>query len=155
MSATPEASVKVQGTVDDEGAVSEAIAGRELSAYASLSDFLDTHLLDNKGGAVVVHPEALLDDETIAVLQSAEAIAIAFPTFADGRGYSHARRIRDAGYAGTIVAYGDIGLDQLHYLKRSGCDRFALREGTDLGKAKATFARFGHQYVGIRSEVQS
>src|SRR5690554_261178 len=48
-------------------------------------------------------------------------IAIAFPKFVDGRGYSLARILRDElHYKGELRAVGDILRDQLYYLDRVG-----------------------------------
>ena len=55
-------------------------------------------------------------------------IAINFPKFADGRGYSLARILREQlQFKGEIRAIGDVLLDQLYYLSRVGFDAFALR----------------------------
>jgi len=59
-------------------------------------------------------------------------IAINFPKFADGRGYSYARILRDRfEYSGELRAMGDILHDQMFYLKRCGFDAFAVREDKD------------------------
>jgi uncharacterized protein (DUF934 family) len=59
-------------------------------------------------------------------------IAINFPKFADGRGYSYARILRDRfAYSGELRAIGDILHDQMFYLKRCGFDAFAVREDKD------------------------
>jgi uncharacterized protein (DUF934 family) len=55
-------------------------------------------------------------------------IAIRFPVFTDGRGYSLARLLRGRhGYAGELRAVGDVLRDQLYFLQRCGFDSFALR----------------------------
>jgi len=59
-------------------------------------------------------------------------IAINFPKFADGRGYSYARILRDRfKYSGELRAMGDILHDQMFYLKRCGFDAYAVREDKD------------------------
>ena len=52
-------------------------------------------------------------------------IEIAFPKFRDGRGYSAARILREAGYTGELRAQGDVLLDQIAYMRRCGFDSFA------------------------------
>jgi uncharacterized protein (DUF934 family) len=52
-------------------------------------------------------------------------IEIAFPKFRDGRGYSSARILREAGYAGELRAQGDVLVDQIAFMKRCGFDSFA------------------------------
>lgn len=79
-----------------------------------------------------------------------EAVHIRFPRFVDGRGYTQARRLREEiGWRGPLVAVGDVGIDQLHYLLRAGFDRFLLREGLDLDAARRALERFPSFYEGI------
>ena len=52
-------------------------------------------------------------------------VEVAFPTFRDGRGYSSARILREAGYTGELRAQGDVLVDQLAYMRRCGFDSFA------------------------------
>ena len=59
-------------------------------------------------------------------------IAIDFPQFTDGRGYSHARLLRERyRYAGELRAIGDIERDQLYYLAQCGFDAFLIPDGRD------------------------
>jgi len=55
-------------------------------------------------------------------------IAVAFPKFTDGRGYSYARQIRDHGFHGELRAVGDILFDQLQFLARCGFDSFEITD---------------------------
>jgi uncharacterized protein (DUF934 family) len=60
-------------------------------------------------------------------------IAINFPIFKDGRGYSTAALLRQRfGWDGELRAIGDILIDQLIYLSRVGFDSFALRDDQDI-----------------------
>src|SRR3546814_13797047 len=52
-------------------------------------------------------------------------IEIAFPRFRDGRGYSGARILREAGYTGELRAQGDVLVDQILFMRRCGLDSFA------------------------------
>ncbi len=52
-------------------------------------------------------------------------VEITFPAFRDGRGYSSARILREAGYTGAMRAAGDVLVDQVPYMKRCGFDSFA------------------------------
>ena len=68
------------------------------------------------------------DDELAEVLAAAQRsplVAIEFPSFTDGRGYSFAQQLRAAGYAGELRAVGDILRDQAFYLARCGFTSFA------------------------------
>jgi uncharacterized protein (DUF934 family) len=54
----------------------------------------------------------------IATLSS---IAIVFPVFSDGRGFTHARRLRTAfGFTGALIADGHTIPDRADYLFRCG-----------------------------------
>jgi uncharacterized protein (DUF934 family) len=75
-----------------------------------------------------------------------DLIAINFPGFNDGRGFSYARELRENhGYQGEIRAIGDFMRDQLFYLQRCGFNAFAL-EGADPEKALASLDDFSDAY---------
>lgn len=58
-------------------------------------------------------------------LEQVNYIEVMFPKFSDGRGYSTAQLLRRRlGYQGELRAVGDIGIDQVGYLQRSGFDSF-------------------------------
>lgn len=74
-------------------------------------------------------------------------IAIAFPKFADGRGYSLARILRDElHYKGELRAVGDILRDQLYYLDRVGFDALEVNEDVKLEHALSAFRDFSVTY---------
>jgi phosphoadenosine phosphosulfate reductase len=88
-------------------------------------------------------PAALLAD--LAVLP---VVAVDFPQFTDGRGYSIARLLRDRyGFRGELRAIGDVLRDQLFALSECGFDAFALREGRDPAEVLASFNDFGGVYA--------
>ena len=81
------------------------------------------------------------------VVGDLDAIFIAFPKFADGRGYSMARLLRDRlGYTGELRAVGDVLRDQLFYLKRCGFDAFEIALGHDVEAAIKGFSDFTVTY---------
>lgn len=95
------------------------------------------------------HPGALAED--VARLP---VIAIDFPQFTDGRGYSHARLLRDRyHYDGELRAIGDIGRDQLYYLAQCGFDAFLIPDSRDAQDALNGFADFsdGYQATSART----
>ena len=56
-------------------------------------------------------------------------IAVHFPTFRDGRGYSQAYLLRTRlGWQGELRAVGDVLRDQLSHMRQCGFDAFAVRE---------------------------
>jgi len=74
-------------------------------------------------------------------------IAIDFPKFTDGRGYSIARLLRERhGYRGALRATGDVLRDQLFYLARCGFDSFAMRHPERVDDALAAFHDFSDGY---------
>ena len=87
-------------------------------------------------------PAALVDDVATLPL-----IAVDFPQFTDGRGYSTARLLREKyGFKGELRAVGDVLRDQLYYLAASGFNAFALRADRDAQDALKAFADFSDNY---------
>jgi uncharacterized protein (DUF934 family) len=82
-------------------------------------------------------------------LDRLKLVAINFPKFADGRGYSSAALLRTRhGYRGELRAVGDVGRDQLFYLKRCGFDAFVLAPHRDPHAALASLGDFSERYQG-------
>ena len=74
-------------------------------------------------------------------------IAIEFPAFTDGRGYSTATLLRERyGYKGELRAVGDVLRDQIFLMSRSGFTTFALRNDQSVDKAVAAFNDFSSYY---------
>ena len=55
-------------------------------------------------------------------------IRIAFPSFADGRGFTLARQLRDMGFSGRLRAFGHILSDQYAMARRSGFDEVEISD---------------------------
>ena len=74
-------------------------------------------------------------------------IAIDFPKFTDGRGYSGARLLREKyRFRGELRAIGDVLRDQLYYLRQCGFDAFVLRADVKLADAIAGLDDFSDNY---------
>jgi uncharacterized protein (DUF934 family) len=73
-------------------------------------------------------------------------IAVRFPKFTDGRGYSIARLLRRLGWQGELRAVGDVLRDQLFYMSRCGFDAFDLRTDQDAQAALSAFDDFSLSY---------
>jgi len=73
-------------------------------------------------------------------------VEVNFPAWTDGRGYSAARILREAGYAGELRAVGDVVIDMLGHLQRCGFDAFAPDKALNEADAKATFTRWDNVY---------
>ncbi len=66
-------------------------------------------------------------EELSSHLKALQLIAVDFPSFADGRGFSAARILRDGlHYTGEIRAVGPFILDQIGFMLRVGINSFAL-----------------------------
>jgi uncharacterized protein (DUF934 family) len=80
-------------------------------------------------------------------LNTFSVIAIDFPNFMDGRGFSIARLLRDRfNYQGEIRATGGVIRDQLCYLTRSGFNAFDMDESIDLEASLASITDFTEAY---------
>ncbi len=85
--------------------------------------------------------------ELVADFDAIDLIAIDFPVFRDGRGYSIARLLRERyGYKGEIRAIGDVLHDQLLYLSRCGFDAFAVRADKNIHDALRAFGELTIHY---------
>jgi uncharacterized protein (DUF934 family) len=86
---------------------------------------------------------------------SFQRISINFPKFADGRGYSAARLLRERfAYKGELRATGDVLIDQLYFMKRCGFDTFALRDDQIVEDAIAAFSTFTVNYQNDANDQQ-
>jgi uncharacterized protein (DUF934 family) len=86
-------------------------------------------------------------DMILGDLNRFQLIAVHFPEFKDGRGYTHARLLRERyGFRGELRAIGNVLRDQIFYLHRCGFDAFELEEGRDLQAALTAFTDFRVSY---------
>lgn len=94
--------------------------------------------------------------ETVAAdIKRLPLIAVNFPSFADGRGYTTARLLRERyGYTGELRAIGDVARDHLLNMQRCGFDAFDLREGEDEAGALAAFDELPVAYQASVVEPQ-
>ncbi len=102
----------------------------------------------NHAKAIGVKLSAADDPALIANdLDKLRLIAIDFPVFTDGRGYSTARLLRERyQWRGELRAVGDVLRDQIFLLSRSGFDTFALRDDQDVQSALDAFNDFSSYY---------
>ena len=73
-------------------------------------------------------------------------VEISFPKFRDGRGYSAARILREAGYQGELRAAGDVLVDQIPLMRRCGFDSFAPEKAVDQAVLDRALARYDDVY---------
>ena len=97
------------------------------------------------------------DDPALLAGSIAEirVIAVNFPKFGDGRGYSIARLLRERyGYQGELRALGEVARDNLYFMTQCGFDAFQLREGEDAREALAAFGEFTASYQALPARVR-
>ncbi len=91
--------------------------------------------------------------EIANAVNSFAVVAVNFPKFADGRGYSIATLLRSRyGYKGELRAIGDVLRDQLFYMHRVGFNAFAVRADKDIHDALKALKDFSVKYQGSVSE---
>jgi len=74
-------------------------------------------------------------------------IAVQFPAFTDGRGYSIGRLLRERfGFHGELRAFGDVGRDHLFNLSRCGFNAFEIKESQDPAQAIVGLKDFSDGY---------
>ncbi|RDK09973.1 DUF934 domain-containing protein [Cupriavidus lacunae] len=93
-------------------------------------------------------PQTLLEPGATVVDPTGIAmIAIDFPIYTDGRGYSIAQLLRhQLGWTGELRAVGDVMIDTVHYLARCGFNSFAIKPGHDPAAAMRALATFSSSY---------
>ena len=112
------------------------------SPIALLGDFL----AGGNFAAVRIEPG---DDvrSLIPHLDRLRLVEIAFPKYRDGRGYSTARILREAGFTGEIRAVGDVLVDQISFMRRVGIDSFVPNAALNQKIVQATLDRYAHVYM--------
>ncbi len=107
----------------------------------SLDSFLD------QSNATAVRIEAGEDArQLLPFLDRLSLIEIDFTVFGDGRGYSSAQILREAGYTGELRASGDVLVDQIAYMRRCGFDAFAPDAPINPEDMQAALSRYEHVY---------
>jgi uncharacterized protein (DUF934 family) len=90
------------------------------------------------------------DDEAESLqgkLEGVSLVAVDFPSFTDGRGFSLGYLIRSRlKWTGELRAVGDVLIDTVHYLARCGFDSFTLKPGHDPEHALRQFRAFSVHY---------
>ncbi|SIO38495.1 protein of unknown function [Rhodovulum sp. ES.010] len=89
------------------------------------------------GAGGVDLPNSVDAAEVFARVRAAEAVRIAFPSFADGRGFTLARRLRQLGFAGRLRAAGHVLPDQYRHLRRAGFDDIAFDDAAAAARFSA------------------
>ena len=80
-------------------------------------------------------------------LEGVDRVELQFPKFSDGRAFSQAYLLRRRRkFTGDIRATGDVLIDQLVQMQRTGFSSAVLKEGKDPAEADRQFARYAAFY---------
>jgi uncharacterized protein (DUF934 family) len=95
-----------------------------------------------------------VDPRTLS-LDGVDRIDLVFPKFTDGRAFSQAFLLhRRLGFKGEIRATGDVLVDQLVQMQRSGFTSAVLRQDQDMAVAQKQLDRYKAFYQGDAVTVQ-
>ncbi|MBA3455729.1 MAG: DUF934 domain-containing protein [Deltaproteobacteria bacterium] len=123
----------------------QAAATKPIVPLAEYVKSRETLLARHAAVGVRVPSDKLPSD--IPDLQRLALIAIEFPKFTDGRGYSVARMLRQRhAYRGELRAVGWVLRDQLLYLERCGFNAFEMKPGKPLDSGLEAFSEFSVRY---------
>ena len=108
----------------------------------------ENHQAPAEGEAGVLVLDNTVDPRSVS-LAGVRRIDLHFPKFTDGRAYSQAFLLRRRlGFKGDIRATGDVLIDQLVQMQRTGFSSAVLKEGVDASAAQRQFDRFACYYQG-------
>ena len=107
----------------------------------------DLHAAESQGVNVL---QLANDADPLEVsVEGVDRIELNFPKFTDGRAYSQAMLIRRRlGFRGDLRATGDVLIDQLVQMQRTGFSSAVLRADKDVAEAKRQFERYAEYYQG-------
>ena len=110
-----------------------------------------SHLQDAASGSILqLNNDAELQG---LALDGVTRIELQFPKFSDGRAFSQAVTLRRRlGFKADIRATGDVLVDQLVQMQRSGFDSAVLRDDQDFSVAERQLSRFAAFYQGDERE---
>ena len=117
-----------------------------LTEFREFSGTWQKHVGENGALGVRLSPS---DDPALIAndLEKLALIAVEFPVFTDGRGYSTATLLRERyRYIGELRAVGDVLRDQVFLMARAGFTTFALRDDQSVEKSLAAFNDFSSYY---------
>ncbi len=107
------------------------------------SQATNTPATNENGTLVIANDVNPLDSDLVGI----NRIVLNFPKFTDGRAFSQAVMLRKrAGFKGEIRATGDVLVDQLQQMARSGFDVAELRADQDLAAGQRQLDRYSEFY---------
>lgn len=122
------------------------VGGNFLLSYSQWQQFADQLEQRNENMGIWLQGDTDIE-AIIEPLLDLPVIAIKFPKFVDGRGFSLARLLRERfHYAGELIAIGDIMRDQLYLLRHCGFNAFQFDAGVDPEQAAQSLLDFSNSY---------
>jgi uncharacterized protein (DUF934 family) len=122
----------------------EAVTATTLIPFKDFAAVAAAAPADAKLGLLLTND---LDPNTVYPFdQRVVIVAVEFPKFTDGRGYSIAAMLRRLGWRGELRAVGDVLRDQLNLMKRVGFDSFAIAAHHDAAAAIVGLSDFTDVY---------
>ncbi|MDE1461069.1 DUF934 domain-containing protein [Spartinivicinus poritis] len=154
--------IKNQDIIDDNYQLLETAPAAdqplpEGNLLVPLTDWLENQQrYVNHQGSVGVWLDSHEEPELLAAqIQSLPVIAVNFPQFTDGRGYSIGRLLRERfGFLGELRAIGDVLRDQLFYMARCGFNAFAIRADRCIDDALNGLKDFSETYQAAVDQPQ-
>lgn len=129
-------------------------AGDIIVPLALYKEHLDQ--FENREGQVAVQVNG--DDNLDDVLENLDTfplIAVDFPAFRDGRGFSIARHLVRAGYKGEIRATGDVGRDRFAYMERCGFTSIYIADDQFTPDMLNAFTEMSNYYQSAADKVRA
>lgn len=106
----------------------------------------ETHLAEGTEGVLNLANDV---DPRELDLRQVRRIDLQFPSFTDGRAFSQAFLLRRRlSFVGEIRATGDVLIDQLLQMQRTGFDVAVLKDGVDASAAQRQLQRYAGFYQG-------
>lgn len=118
---------KADAWTRSEGAAIDNIS-HALVAWDALPEALAQKTRDQRIGVII--PNNISIAELKLVLRQLSLVAVSFPGFSDGRGFSLAKLIRNHGFTGTLRATGPLIADQFAYAVSCGFDEIELPDAS-------------------------
>ncbi len=110
------------------------------------------HLVASQTGVLALAND--VDPRTLDI-SGITRIDLQFPAFTDGRAYSQAFLLRRRlGFTGELRATGDVLIDQLVQMQRTGFDVAVLKDGVDASAAQRQLDRYAGFYQGSAVDTQ-
>lgn len=116
------------------------------SLFLNMSlQFISSTAHSNAQGGLALANDA---DAHAVALDNVQRIDLHFPKFTDGRAFSQAFILRRRGYEGDIRAHGDVLIDQLVQMQRSGFTSVVLRDDQNAEHGKKLLSHYLSFYQG-------